>query len=97
MEIERKYLVNQLPQNLSSYPCLHLEQAYLCTEPVIRIRREDRLLLLAAVGGSVGALIGMLLFRHKIRKPKFFLGVPVILGLQLALFFAVWLLAQRYL
>ncbi len=62
-----------------------------------RRAREDRLLLLAAVGGSVGALIGMLLFRHKIRKPKFFLGVPVILGLQLALFFAVWLLAQRYL
>ena len=41
MEIERKYLVNQLPPNLSSYPCLHLEQAYLCTDPVIRIRRED--------------------------------------------------------
>ncbi len=39
MEIERKFLIKELPENLSSYKCLVIEQAYLCTEPVIRIRR----------------------------------------------------------
>ena len=38
MEIERKFLVRQLPADLSSFQCLRIEQAYLCTNPVIRIR-----------------------------------------------------------
>lgn len=43
MEIERKYLIKQenIPVLLSDYPCHHIEQGYLCTEPVIRIRRND--------------------------------------------------------
>lgn len=41
MEIERKFLINILPENLSQYPFHQLEQGYLCTEPVVRIRRED--------------------------------------------------------
>ena len=41
MEIERKFLVNTLPQNLDSYPFHQIEQGYLCTNPVVRIRRED--------------------------------------------------------
>lgn len=41
MEIERKYLLNELPPNLSSFPCHVIEQAYLCTDPVVRVRRED--------------------------------------------------------
>lgn len=42
MEIERKFLVTQLPDNLESFPFHMIEQAYLCTEPVIRIRRQDK-------------------------------------------------------
>lgn len=41
MEIERKYLIHRLPFELTGYPCHHIEQAYLNTEPVIRIRRQD--------------------------------------------------------
>lgn len=41
MEIERKFLISQLPENLDSYPCHQIEQAYLCTQPVVRIRRQD--------------------------------------------------------
>ena len=41
MEIERKYLVPTLPADLERYPCLLIEQGYLCTEPVVRIRRQD--------------------------------------------------------
>ena len=40
MEIERKFLVKALPENLESYPFHRLEQAYLCTDPV-RVRRSD--------------------------------------------------------
>ena len=40
-EIERKYLVKQVPGNLASYPFHEIEQGYLCTEPVVRIRRQD--------------------------------------------------------
>lgn len=41
MEIERKFTVKKLPENLASYPCHLIEQAYLNTDPVIRIRRQD--------------------------------------------------------
>lgn len=41
MEIERKYLIETLPKNLDSYPCKHIEQGYLNTDPVVRIRRSD--------------------------------------------------------
>jgi len=40
-EIERKYLVRTLPENLDTYSYHDIEQAYLCTEPVVRIRRQD--------------------------------------------------------
>lgn len=40
MEIERKYLVSRLPCNLASYPHRTIEQGYLSTEPVIRIRKD---------------------------------------------------------
>lgn len=41
MEIERKFTLKSLPNNLESYPCRRIEQAYLCTDPVVRVRRED--------------------------------------------------------
>ena len=40
---------------------------------------EARLLVLAAVGGSLGALLGMLIFHHKTKKQKFRIIVPVFL------------------
>lgn len=39
MEIERKFLVKELPANLDSYPHVEIEQGYLCTSPTLRIRR----------------------------------------------------------
>jgi len=41
LEIERKYLIRKLSFSLDNYPCHHIEQAYLNTNPVIRIRKED--------------------------------------------------------
>lgn len=41
MEIERKFTIKYLPENLEQYPCHLIEQAYLNTDPVVRIRRQD--------------------------------------------------------
>ena len=41
MEIERKYLVKTLPDHLEQYPCRQIEQGYLNTDPVVRIRRSN--------------------------------------------------------
>lgn len=52
---------------------------------------EATLLILAAIGGSIGALTGMHVFHHKTRKLKFKAGVPAILLLQAGLL--IWLAA----
>lgn len=41
MEIERKFLIRRLPENYESFPHQELEQGYLCTEPVVRIRKSN--------------------------------------------------------
>lgn len=41
MEIERKFLLKNVPEHLDSYPSKIIEQAYLCTSPVIRIRKQN--------------------------------------------------------
>ena len=41
MEIERKYLIKNLPFSLNEYSFHKIEQAYLNTDPVIRIRKQD--------------------------------------------------------
>lgn len=55
--------------------------------------REASLLLLAALGGSIGALLAMKVFRHKTLHKKFRYGVPAILVVQLAV--AVFLIFGR--
>ena len=46
---------------------------------------EARLFLFAVLGGSIGGIVGIYLFRHKTRHKSFTLGFPAILILQLAL------------
>ena len=41
MEIERKFLVLTLPERLDTFPCRIIEQGYLSTDPVIRIRKDN--------------------------------------------------------
>lgn len=43
---------------------------------------ETTLLGIAVIGGSLGCLLGMYSARHKTRKPKFFIGIPMILATQ---------------
>ena len=46
---------------------------------------EATLLWLAFIGGSVGALLGMQVWRHKTQHKKFTIGVPIILVFHLVL------------
>lgn len=46
---------------------------------------EATLLLLAAIGGSVGAWLGMRVWHHKTQHNKFRYGIPVILAAQIAI------------
>ena len=55
---------------------------------------ERVLLTLTLLGGSLGALAAMFLFHHKTRKPKFSVGVPLILLLYCILIF--WAAAQGW-
>ncbi len=41
MEIERKYQIKQIPENLSQYCFKVIEQGYLCNNPTIRIRKSN--------------------------------------------------------
>lgn len=50
MEIERKFLVSALPEHLEQYPHVHIQQAYLCTDPVLRIRQRDAQYILTCKG-----------------------------------------------
>lgn len=56
---------------------------------------ERMLLIMTAIGGSVGALIAMKVHRHKIRKIKFYLGVPLILTIHVAIFIAYLYVSQN--
>ena len=58
---------------------------------------ESTLLTVALLGGSAGTLAGMRMFHHKTRKPKFSIGIPLILALQLFLAGALLLPSVRIL
>lgn len=55
MEIERKYLVGNIPYNLSDLKYHDIEQAYLCTKPVVRIRKQDADYILTYKGSGMMA------------------------------------------
>jgi len=55
MEIERKFLVKAIPDDLSSYPFSELTQAYLNRSPVVRIRKADDAYELTYKGGGMMA------------------------------------------
>ena len=50
MEIERKFLVLHLPKDLGDYPHDTIEQGYLCTDPVVRVRRQGESYVLTYKG-----------------------------------------------
>ena len=55
MEIERKFVPVKLPDNLESYPHTRIEQGYLCTAPVVRVRRDGDSYYMTYKGGGMMA------------------------------------------
>ena len=53
MEIERKYFVKHIPDPLDQYASYEIEQAYLCTNPVVRVRRQDDRYILTYKGAGL--------------------------------------------
>ena len=56
---------------------------------------EATLMTSAALGGSIGALLGMYTVRHKTRQPKFTVGIPLILAAQIGLCLFLLIKTQR--
>ena len=52
--------------------------------------REHTLMLLAVIGGALGGVLGMQIFRHKTQHPNFYLGFPLLALLQWGA--VIWLL-----
>ena len=48
--------------------------------------KESYLLGVCSIGGAIGGILGMKSFRHKTKKPKFSLGVPIMAACQIALY-----------
>lgn len=44
---------------------------------------EKTLLGVALIGGSIGSYAGMQIFRHKTKHPQFYIGIPIIMAVQL--------------
>ena len=49
--------------------------------------KEKTLFIIAAIGGSIGSIIGMYTFRHKTKHNSFVFGMPLILAIQIGIVF----------
>ncbi len=56
---------------------------------------ESVLFLQAIIGGSIGSILGMQLYRHKTRKPKFVIGMPAILTVQVLLVLLLYVFSSE--
>ena len=52
--------------------------------------KASTLLILALIGGSIGAISGMYIFHHKTQKPRFYIGFPIIIILQILVIVAIF-------
>ena len=57
--------------------------------------RELTFIVLALFGGSVGILIGMVMFKHKIKKKKFYFGIPLIYLLNKIIEIIFWITLSK--
>ena len=60
------------------------------TKESVRRVPEKTLFLLSALGGSIGALLGMKAWRHKTKHNSFRFGIPAILALQILIPLGLW-------
>ncbi|HVJ48533.1 DUF1294 domain-containing protein [Desulfitobacterium sp.] len=51
---------------------------------------EVRLLSVALLGGALGIFVGMQIFHHKTKHPKFTVGIPLLLLINVLLYYGLW-------
>lgn len=51
---------------------------------------EHTLMVVSLIGGSIGTILGLKIFRHKTKHVKFYVGVPIIFFIQLILSYYVY-------
>jgi len=51
--------------------------------------KELTFLILSIIGGSIGVLLGMVIFRHKTNKKKFYIGIPTIFLFNIIMFYVI--------
>lgn len=56
---------------------------------------ERTLMAVSVMGGSIGTLLGMNLFRHKTKHDKFRIGIPIILSMQILLAILIFIWVQK--
>ena len=56
---------------------------------ILNLIPESTLMALVLIGGGIGGIAGMYKFHHKTKKPKFYLGFPAMLILEIAVFIYV--------
>ena len=73
VEIERKFLVKEFPDDLNKYPFHQIEQAYLNVSPAVRVRREDDTYYMTYKGlkGSAQARIGQTEYNMPLTKEAY--------------------------
>ncbi|MBQ6836787.1 MAG: DUF1294 domain-containing protein [Clostridia bacterium] len=86
--MDNSILVFLLVMNILAFAMYRLDKYYAMADKW-RIS-EKNLLLVAYLGGSIGAYAAMRIFRHKTKHTKFTLGVPLAIVLHIAI--AGWLL-----
>lgn len=52
--------------------------------------QEKTLLTLVVLGGGIGGIAGMYVFRHKTQKPRFFIGFPLIMIMQILIVIVIF-------
>lgn len=52
---------------------------------------ESHLWLIALFTGGIGSFLGMYVFHHKTRKPKFYIGIPIMIMIEVLIYFKwIW-------
>lgn len=73
--------------NLTGFAVMGLDK-YKAKKHAWRIP-ESTLFIISIIGGAVGTILGMYVFRHKTRKRHFVFGLPAILIVQVAIFLII--------
>lgn len=86
-EIQKILIIYFVTINVATFLTFGIDK-WKARQAKMRIR-ETALLILAVLGGSIGALLGMQVWHHKTQHKKFKYGLPLILLVQIVLIYFI--------